>query len=88
MYVYQLTHVRGVDIKVIGYFGSWKKARQVMKKYRSQVQGFKDYPRCFKIKKLRVNQVDFIMDKKNYVQMKNDGRKNFTQNDIRFKLDC
>ena len=59
MYVYQLTHVRGVDIKVIGYFGSWKKARQVMKKYRSQVQGFKDYPRCFKIKKLRVNQDDF-----------------------------
>ena len=47
MYVYQLTHVRGVEIKVIGYFGSWKKARQVMKKYRSQVQGFKDYPRCF-----------------------------------------
>ena len=41
MYVYQLTHVRGVDIKVIGYFG------------------FKDYPRCFKIKKLRVNQDDF-----------------------------
>lgn len=30
----------------------------------------------------------FIMDKKNYVQMKNDGRKNFTQNAIRFKLDC
>ena len=88
MYVYQLTHVRGVDIKVIGYFGSWKKARQVMKKYRSQVQGFKDYPRCFKIKKLRVNQDDFYMDKKNYVQMKNDGRKNFIQNDIRFKLDC
>ena len=42
MYVYQLTHVRGVEIKVIGYFGSWKKARQVMKKYRSQVQGFQD----------------------------------------------
>ena len=59
MYVYQLTHVRGVEIKVRGYFGSWKKARQVMKKYRSQLQGFKDYPRCFKIKKLRVNQDDF-----------------------------
>ena len=35
MYVYQLTHVNGISIKVIGYFGSWKKARQVMKKYRS-----------------------------------------------------
>ena len=59
MYVYQLTHVNGISIKVIGYFGSWKKARQVMKKYRSQVQGFKEFPRCFRIKKLRVNQDDF-----------------------------
>ena len=56
MYVYQLTHVNGISIKVIGYFGSWKKARQVMKKYRSQVQGFKEFPRCFRIKKLLVNQ--------------------------------
>lgn len=30
-----------------------------MKKYRSQVQGFKGFPRCFRIKKLRVNQDDF-----------------------------
>ena len=26
MYVYQLTHVNGIRIKVIGYFGSWKKS--------------------------------------------------------------
>ena len=56
MYIYQLTHDCGADtIKTIGYFGSWKKARAVMKKYRSSVRGFKDYPKCFSIKKIRLN---------------------------------
>lgn len=56
MYVYQLLHDDYGDIKVIGYFGSWKKARQVMKKYRSSIAGFKDYPTCFSIKKIRINE--------------------------------
>ena len=55
MYVYLLLHDHGANIKVIGYFSSWKKARQVMKKYRSSVIGFKDYPTYFFIKKVRVN---------------------------------
>lgn len=55
VYVYQLTHNHYGDIKTIGYFGSWKKARQVMKKYRSSVVGFKDYPNVFVLKKIRIN---------------------------------
>lgn len=31
MYVYQLMYDHGANIKTIGYFGSWKKARAVMK---------------------------------------------------------
>ena len=41
MYIYQLTHNHDGDIKLIGYFSSWKKARIIMKKYRSSVEGFK-----------------------------------------------
>ena len=50
MYVYQLTHDYGGSIKTIGYFGNWKKAREMMKKYRSSIEGFKDYPNDFVIR--------------------------------------
>lgn len=56
MYVYGLFHDDYGDIKVIGYFSSWKKARRIMKKYRASVAGFKDYPTCFYIQKIRVNE--------------------------------
>ena len=88
MYVYQLTHVRGVEIKVIGYFGSWKKARQVMKNIVHRYKDLKTIRGVSRLRNCESIRMIFIMDKKNYVQMKNDGRKNFTQNDIRFKLDC
>ena len=40
-------------------FGSWKKARSVMKKYRSTLPGFKEYPNCFIIKKMKVNKDNY-----------------------------
>jgi len=60
MYVYRLSHERasGFD-KLIGYYSSWKKARKVMRFYQSNVEGFKDYPSCFIIKKIRINKDDF-----------------------------
>ena len=51
MYIYQLTYEDEGSLLMIGYFGSWKKARSVMKKYRSTLPGFKEYPNCFIIKK-------------------------------------
>ena len=60
MYIYQLTHKHDGDIKLIGYFSSWKKARIIMKKYRSSVEGFKDYPTSFKIRKIKVNEDHYI----------------------------
>lgn len=60
MYVYQLIHDSGGDmIKTIGYFGSWKKAREVMKKYRSSIKGFKDYPNDFLIRKIKLNEDNY-----------------------------
>ena len=38
-------------------FISW--ARSVMKEYRSSLPGFKDYPKEFSIKKIRVNEDDY-----------------------------
>lgn len=51
MYIYQLTYEDEGSLLMIGYFGSWKKARSVMKKYRSTLPGFKEYPNCFMNKK-------------------------------------
>ena len=45
MYIYQLTYEDEGSLLMIGYFGSWKKARSVMKKYRSTLPGFKEYPK-------------------------------------------
>ena len=53
MYIYQLTYEDEGSLLMIGYFGSWKKARSVMKKYRSTLPGFKEYPNCFIIKKMK-----------------------------------
>ena len=51
MYVYQLTYRDEGNLLTIGYFGSWKKARNVMKKYKSTLPGFKEYPNYFVLKK-------------------------------------
>ncbi len=60
MYVYQLIHDSGGDmIKTIGYFSSWKKARTVMKKYRSSIEGFKDYPNDFQIRRIKLNEDNY-----------------------------
>ena len=50
MYIYQLTYEDEGSLLMIGYFGSWKKARSVMKKYRSTLPGFKEYPNCLQKK--------------------------------------
>lgn len=59
MYIYQLTYEDEGSLLMIGYFGSWKKARSVMKKYRSTLPGFKEYPNCFIIKKMKVNKDNY-----------------------------
>ena len=59
MYIYQLTYEDEGSLLMIGYFGSWKKARSVMKKYRSKLPGFKEYPNCFIIKKMKVNKDNY-----------------------------
>ena len=55
MYVYQLTYRDEGNLLPIGYFGSWKKARNVMKKYRSTLPGFKEYPNYFILKKVKLD---------------------------------
>ena len=59
MYIYQLTYEDEGSLLMIGYFGSWKKARSVMKKYRSTLPRFKEYPNCFIIKKMKVNKDNY-----------------------------
>ena len=59
MYIYQLTYEDEGSLLMIGYFGSWKKVRSVMKKYRSTLPGFKEYPNCFIIKKMKVNKDNY-----------------------------
>ena len=59
MYIYQLTYEDEGSLLMIGYFGSWKKARSVLKKYRSTLPGFKEYPNCFIIKKMKVNKDNY-----------------------------
>ena len=59
MYIYQLTYEDEGSLLMIGYFGSWKKARSVMKKYRSTLPGFKEYPNCFSVKKMKVNKDNY-----------------------------
>jgi hypothetical protein len=59
MYVYRLSHKHCGDTKLVGYFGSWKKARKIMKKYRSSMQGFKDTPNGFIIEKIRINEDNY-----------------------------
>lgn len=61
MYIYRLSHGYEEENreKTIGYFGSWKKARSVMKEYRSSLPGFKDYPNEFSIKKIKVNEDNY-----------------------------
>lgn len=53
MYIYRLSHGYEEENreKTIGYFGSWKKARNVMKEYRSSLPDFfrKGYIRWFKM---------------------------------------
>ena len=56
MYVYQLTYRDEGNILSVGYFGSWKKARNVMKKFRSTLPGFKEYPNYFVLKKVKLDE--------------------------------
>nr|WP_294688492.1 hypothetical protein [uncultured Anaerostipes sp.] len=59
MYVYQLTYRHDGNVLTIGYFGSWKKARNIMKKYRSTLLGFKEYPNYFVLKKVKLDKDDY-----------------------------
>ena len=60
MYVYQLTYRDEGNILSVGYFGSWKKARNVMKKFRSTLPGFKEYPNYFVLKKVKLDEKETI----------------------------
>lgn len=58
MYVYNLVFEKsrkGIAPMNIGYFSSYKKARETMKMYQSTLPGFKEYSHGFKIKKIEVN---------------------------------
>lgn len=60
-YVYQLEHKieisKGVyNYKEIGWFSSKKKAKKVRKQYR-KFPGFKKTPKCFVIKKYKINEI-------------------------------
>ena len=61
MYIYRLSHgcEEENNEKTIGYLKKKKKARSVMKEYRSSLPGFKDDPKEFSIKKIRVNEDDY-----------------------------
>lgn len=63
MYVYQLTYRDEGNILPVGYFGSWKKARNVMKKFRSTLPGFKEYPNYFVLKKVKLDEKETIRKK-------------------------
>lgn len=67
MYVYQLTYRDEGNILSVGYFGSWKKARNVMKKFRSTLPGFKEYPNYFVLKKVKLDEKETIKKNRNLV---------------------
>ena len=56
--IYRLSHGYGDNEKTTGYFGNWEKAKSVIKKYWSSVQGFKDYSNELEIEKMKVNEDD------------------------------
>lgn len=64
MYVYQLTYRHDGNVLTIGYFGSWKKARNIIKKYRSTLLGFKEYPNYFILKKVKLDEDDYYFPEK------------------------
>lgn len=43
----------------LGYYSSYKKAREIQKKYQSSVAGFKDHSHGFRIKKIEVNRDNY-----------------------------
>ena len=61
MYVYQLMYKKEKKgfASLIGYFSSYKKARQIMKKYSSELPGYKDHSHGFKIKKMELNRDNY-----------------------------
>ena len=61
MYVYQLMYKQEKKgfASLIGYFSSYKKARQIMKKYSSELPGYKDHSHGFKIKKMELNRDNY-----------------------------
>ena len=62
MYVYNLVYEKpnkGIGPMNIGYFSSYKKAREIKKKYQATVPGFKDHGDGFQIKKIEVNRDNY-----------------------------
>ena len=64
-YIYSVSHSHLVDAaknvydtKQIGYFSSRKKAEEIVEQYK-HILGFKDYPDCFRIKKVELNYDDY-----------------------------
>lgn len=66
MYVYNLVYEKpnkGIGPMNIGYFSSYKKARDIKKKYQTRVPGFKDHGDGFKIKKIEINRDNYYFYK-------------------------
>ena len=59
MYVYQLTYQDEGNVLTIGYFGSFKKARKVMKQYKGTLPGFKEWPNYFVLKRIKLDEDDY-----------------------------
>lgn len=61
MYVYQLIYEKKKKgfASHIGYFSSYRKARQVMKRYSSELPGYKDHSHGFRIKKIELNRDNY-----------------------------
>lgn len=62
VYVYNLEYSKpkkGIGSMNLGYYSSYKKAREIQKKYQSSVAGFKDHSHGFRIKKIEVNRDDY-----------------------------
>lgn len=47
--------------EVIGYFSSLKKAKEIIEEYKN-IEGFRDYPENFEIKRLKIDDEDFELE--------------------------
>lgn len=59
-YCYMLKHINHKNDgneKLIGFYSSWKKAKNIIKLYRSRLDGFKEQPNSFVIVEVIINKI-------------------------------